>query len=247
VEPAAVFGWRSRGGSLRLEAAPSILMMGVPQLRPGSPPVRIFVQPTDYENSDHSTAQTVQAMCAGIHRASRDDFFRGCAHAVPYRYKGEALAPAAQLQRLPAASRQKAAVAIADWWFCKHFIRFVQDQALTRRLLGYSDALEALMEPAVMIRCEQPEGDCDDFTMFICALLQCQGIPWQIVTLACSRRQPGIWSHVFPRAVIGSLRLPLDASHGTYPGWSVPARDIQRMAVWGPDGNLVLPAQEEVI
>jgi hypothetical protein len=83
--------------------------------------------------------------------------------------------------------------------------------------------------------------------MMICALLECQRIPWEIVTLACSRKQPGIWSHVFPRAALGDLRLPLDASHGAYPGWSVPSRDIQRMAVWDSSGNLVTAPQEEVI
>ncbi len=222
-------------------------MMGAPQLRLGSPPVRIFVQPSDYLNTDRSTTQTVRAMVAGVHRASRDELFRGAALAVPFRYRGHMAMPAAQFANLPAASRQQAAVAIADWWFAKHFIRFVQDQDLTRKLLGYSDALEALVEPAVMIRCTEPAGDCDDFTMMICALLECQRIPWEIVTLACSRKQPGIWSHVFPRAVLGDLRLPLDASHGAYPGWSVPSRDIQRMAVWDSSGNLVTAPQEEVI
>ncbi len=46
------------------------------------------------------------------------------------------------------------------------------------------------------------------------------------------------------------MRLPLDASHGHYPGWSVPASDITRMAVYDSRGNLVSPgglAEDEEI
>jgi len=219
-------------------------MMGVPDLRPGSPPVQIFREPMPYWDSDASTPRTVKAMVAGVHRAAHDEFFRGAAHAVPFRWRGTLALPAFQFRQLPAASLEQAACAIADWWFTKHFIRFVQDQDITRKLLGVSDALEALIEPAVMMRCLHPEGDCDCFTMFLCALLESQHIPWEIVTVACSRKQPGVWSHVFPRAVLADLQLPLDASHGTYPGWSVPSRDIQRMAVWDRNGDLVTPEQE---
>lgn len=222
-------------------------MMGAPQLRPGSPPVQVLVQPSNYLDTNSSTLQTIQAMTAGVHRGSRDPFFCGAARAVPFRFRGSLAMPAAQFQNLPAASRNQAAAAVADWWFAKHFIKFVQDQEITAKLHGYADALEALIEPAVMIRMVQPEGDCDCFTMFLCALMECQGIAWEIVTLACSRRQPGVWSHVFPRAVLGKLRMPLDASHGQYPGWSVPARDIQRMAVWDRNGEQVTRPEQEVI
>lgn len=222
-------------------------MMGAPQLRPGSPPVRIFVEPMPYEDSNRSTAITIQRMCQLIQHSARDTFFRGAAHAVPYRWRGSPAMPAAQFQHLDPASRQCVMVATADWWFTKHFIHFVQDQGLVQKLTGLPEALEGLMSPEVLIRCVEPEGDCDDFTMFLGSLLQCQGIDWEIVTLACSRRQPGVWSHVFPRAVIGNMRMPLDASHGSFPGWSVPGRDIQRMAVWDRNGQLVTPPQQEVI
>ena len=45
-----------------------------------------------------------------------------------------------------------------------------------------------------------------------------------------------------------NFALPMDASHGKYPGWSVPQRDIQRMQVWNSDGDPVSQqAAEEVI
>jgi hypothetical protein len=222
-------------------------MMGAPQLRPGSPPVRMIVEPMPYEDSNRSTAITIERMCQLIHHSARNPFFGGAAHAIPYRWRGSPAMPAAQFQELDPASRQRVMVATADWWFVKHFIRFVQDQGLVQKLTGLPEALEGLIAPEVMIRCVEPQGDCDDFTMFLCCLCECQGIEWEIVTLACSRRQPRIWSHVFPRAVIGNMRMPLDASHGAYPGWSVPSRDIQRMAVWDRNGQLVTPPQQEVI
>ena len=234
-------------------------MNGAPQLRPGSLPQRPLISPDlprgvliiaedmPYEDSNASTEKTVQRMCEHIHRASRDPYFAGAAHAIP-RVWARNPTPVTQFQSLPAASRYLAGVAIADWWFAKHFIKFVPDQEITRKLLGYPDALEALISPEVMIRAIHPEGDCDCFSMFLCCLMQCQSIPWELCALACSRRQPGVWSHIFPRAALGSaFRLPLDASHGTYPGWSVPSRDIQRMAVWDQSGNLVTPPQGEVI
>jgi len=179
-------------------------------------------------------------MCQLIRSSAADTYFSGAAKAVPYMF-GKRAALETGLQRLDRASREAATRAIACWWFAKHFITFETDQSMVRRLIGDPASLEGLMSPAVMIRCTDPIGDCDCFTMFICALCECLGVRWQIVTLACSRRQPGIWSHVYPRAICGPLHLALDASHGRYPGWSVPARDIQRVAVWDRDGDLVVP------
>ncbi len=212
------------------------------------------MEPMPYWDSNASTAITVQRMCQLIHKSARGARFAGAAAAVPFLW-GRMQSPVLQLQNMDFVTRKVAAVCIADWFFAKHLIHFVHDQELTKRLLGRPDALEALMAPEVMIEIAWPdraEGDCDCFSMFTCALLECQRIPWEIVTLMCSPKQPGIWSHVYPRAVIGGpaggMRLPLDASHGKYPGWSVPARDIERMQVWGMDGRPVgQQAQEEVI
>ena len=224
-------------------------MNGAPQLRFGSPPVMVQVQPSRYWDTESSTAQTIKAMCAGIHRSVSDEQIRTAARLVPSVW-GRVGSPAVAFQHIDRASREMAGVAIADWWFAKHFIHFVQDAALVLRLAGLQDALEALTDPTVMIREVHPQGDCDCFTMFLCALMQAQHIPWEIVTLACSPRQPGVWSHVFPRAVIGGLYLPMDASHGKYPGWSVPSRDIQRLQVWDASGNPIsgpVSVDEEVM
>jgi len=215
-------------------------MLGAPHLRPGSPPVRVIVEPSRYWDSDDSTAQTVRAMCGLIHRSARNDQFRTAARVIPPKWRGVNLAPVTMFQHLGAEDRKRAAVAIADWWFVKHFTRFVQDDSILRKLLNKADGLEALIEPAVMLHCERPEGDCDDFTMFLCALAECQGLRWDIVTLACSARQPGVWSHVFARVHLSdTFALPMDASHGKFPGWSVPGRDISRVQIWNRDGEPV--------
>jgi hypothetical protein len=220
---------------------PLILMLRAPQLRAGSPPVRVVIEPSAWWDTESSTAQTIGRMCEGIRRAAADPYFSGAARAIPWRSNGLLLAPATLLQQVPAASRQQAGVAIADWWWVRHFIHFTEDSRILAKLGGDPNALEALIDPAVMIRMVHPEGDCDCFSMFLAGLLECQGLDWQIVTLACSRRQPGIWSHVFPRLVLDGLYIPLDASHGKFPGWSVPARDIQRFQAWDKNGDPVNP------
>jgi hypothetical protein len=188
-------------------------------------------------------------MCAGIRRGAADPFVRGMAHAIAYRNQGALMLSANLLQQLPEESRKAASVAVALWWWTKGFIKFVEDAQLVAKLAGLHEALELLTDPSVMAREVWPQGDCDCFTMFLCALMECWGLKWDIVTLAASRRQPGIWSHVFPRVHLAdNFALPMDASHGKYPGWSVPQRDIQRMQVWNSDGDPVSQqAAEEVI
>ena len=224
-------------------------MGGVPQLRPGSPPVQVHVQASNYQDTDSSTAQTVRVMSGLIARSAGDQFLCGMARGAVPKNKGRLLASANLFQLLPAASREAAAAAVCLWWATKDFIKFVEDTRLTDKLAGLENALEALTEPSVMAREMWPQGDCDCFTMFLCALMECWGLRWDIVTLMCSRRQPGVWSHVFPRVHLAdNFALPMDASHGKYPGWSVPARDIQRMQVWDRDGDPVAhQAQGEVI
>jgi hypothetical protein len=208
--------------------------MPAPQLVPGSPPVTLQRQPAGHLDNDQATAATIQAMCRLIHGAAADPYFAQCARAVPSRWC------------LPATTGARA-VAAGDWAFAKHFLKFVQDAALCQILAGEGDALEGLFDPRLLIRSVQPAGDCDDYTMFLCALLECQGIQWEIVTVAADRSEPGRWSHVYPRAVVGGRRLALDASHGKAPGWEVPAYDVQRFQAWGPDGqHIAAPVRGDV-
>ena len=126
----------------------------------------------------------------------------------------------------------------AAFWWPKHRIRFVQDDALIQSLLNERDQLELLVTPPVMVRSSKPQGDCDDFTMMVCALLKVLGVGFEIVTVAADGYDPSKFSHVFCRAVLSDgSRIPLDASHGKYPGWCVPTSRTYRVQVWDEAGN----------
>lgn len=178
-------------------------------------------------NSDQATAQTIGIMCRHIEDASRDPLVRRAAVDAPLRFRGG-----------PAPSLNSAVnLASSDWWWVKHALQFIHHEYLIRQWLHEADQLQLLIPPEVVLRMREPQGDCAVFTMLVCALLRCQGIPYEVVTVATNAGEPRVFSHVYARAVIGDLRLPLDASHGDYPGWQVPSRDIFRIQVWDASGN----------
>ncbi len=51
-------------------------------------------------------------------------------------------------------------------------------------------------------------GDCDDQTSLLCSLLESIGIPTRTVTMKIN----GVWSHIFPAAVLPGGLLPLDTT-----------------------------------
>lgn len=134
-------------------------------------------------------------------------------------------------------------LAWAVFWFCKHNIKFVVDEAPMMRLerivpgSGYAQQ-DLLIRPDVLIRMNPREGDCDDFTMMACALLRALGVPYSIITIACGADDPSRWSHVFPMALCPAP-LALDASHGRGPGWMVPAEQTYRWQAWDADGEAI--------
>lgn len=106
--------------------------------------------------------------------------------------------------------------------------------------MGRSDELELLISPAVLARQRNRRGDCDDYTMMLCAMLGSMNVPCVIKTFKCDRKDPARWAHVCAGAILedGSL-FTLDASHGDYPGWQVPAEDIFESCVWDMNGNAI--------
>lgn len=183
-------------------------------------PVQITERQATYQNTDASTAETVQDMCGHI-RAALQDF-------VVLRIAAD----------LGGGSRREIAVAV--WTWLKRNVRFVEDEEQLWRQLGRRDELELLISPSVLVRAQDKQGDCDDFTMTACALLAARGVPPVIKTFKCSAREPWRWSHVCAGAVLedGSV-FPLDASHGEYPGWEVPARDVYQSQLWDMTGKPV--------
>ena len=168
------------------------------------------------------TKQTVDKMCEHIRNAQSDPMLQ----AVAQRVTATAQTPQQKLS--------------AVWLWVKHHIKFLHDDVLTRVLFNEGDHFELLISPPVMLRMKAPSGDCDDFTMLACALACALGFDWGIVTVACDRKRPGEYSHVYGCAwVPDGTMFPLDCSHARAPGSEIPAQDIQRKTIWNSQGRVV--------
>lgn len=195
----------------------------------GTPGVyRQSVQADLYDN-DRATRQTVEAMAQHIRYCASDPYIRWAASDA-LRTWGHISARAGGVDQ--------STVAWACWWWVKSNVRFAQDDEQLLRLLNERDQLELLITPSVMVRLESRAGDCDDFTMLLCCLLEVCGVPWRIQTVACDPSDPSRWSHVYAGCVLPDGQLvALDASHGKFPGWHIPTERTYRLQVWNQDGT----------
>jgi hypothetical protein len=181
-----------------------------------------------------ATRQTVEVMCQQIRDSARDPMVQRAALNCARAFRGGPL----YIGRDPL--HDPAALAESCWWWAKHYIRFVHHEALIRQWLNEANQLQLLISPDVLVRMEDRKGDCAIFTSLVCAFLSCLGVDWEIVTVAANPAEPGVFSHVYARAVLpGFLRLALDASHGKYPGWQVPQAHSTRTQVWDMQGRPV--------
>jgi hypothetical protein len=192
------------------------------------------------EDPDTATQQTVQEMCRQIAAASRDPPVRRIAFDAVRRIRGGPLWLHSGI--LPFKSAR--VMAESCWWWCKHAMKFRHHgdmfEVWSRDLGDPRTKLQLLISPDVLVRMARLEGDCAIYTMMLAAMLESLGLHWEICTAAVDRRQPTIFSHVWPRVILeDGGREPLDASHGKYPGWQVPAYDIHRLKVWDEAGREV--------
>jgi hypothetical protein len=163
-------------------------------------------------------------MCRYIRESADDPVIQAAAaHAVRYFGGG---------------SQDPAIWAWAVYWFIKHNVKFVVDEAPMFRL-GEEDNQDLLISPSVLIRMDKPQEDCDGFTMLGGAFLKALNIPFVIVTIAADPNDPARWSHVFLMAMLPGGPLNMDISHGSGPGWIVPAAHTFRWQAWDCDGNAV--------
>jgi hypothetical protein len=81
--------------------------------------------------------------------------------------------------------------------------------------------VEILIRPRDMYTMQYARmGDCDDFSMYVAALLLALGIPCNFVTIAGDESAPHIFTHVYVAAYpVEGERIVVDASHGSYCGW----------------------------
>lgn len=181
---------------------------------------------------DTATAQTVEIMCGHVRESSKDPLVKSFAVRAVESIRG---GPLWFGVKDPFSHPQLIAESI--WWFAKHGIQFVHHSEQIWKWLGETDQLQLLISPDVLVRMKRPEGDCADFSMLICALLEALGLDWELVTIKCNPKDPSLYTHVFPRVVLpNGRRETLDASHGKYPGWQVPAEHTYGIQVWDKDG-----------
>ena len=172
---------------------------------------------------ESATAQTVEKMCEYIDAGTRDSIVRNWAERAGDAYGRGATNTAAK--------------AWGSFWLAKHAVEYAHDEPRLSRM-GEPGALDLLIAPAVLVRMRKPKEDCDGFTMLICSLLRVLGVECYIVTVAADPSDPSRWSHVFALAKLeDGTYMPLDGSHGAFPGWMVPAEHIFRWQAWGMNGR----------
>ena len=198
----------------------------------------VRIQPS--ADPDQATAQTVDIMTELIHRSAADLLLKDAVLTAVKQYAmGGPLWAMRGINPFEADGALRVrAMAEAIWWYAKHQLKFVHHSKQIHVWLNETDQLQLLIEPAVLMRFPfRMEGDCAIYTMLISAMLDILGIEREIVTAAVDPRQPSVFSHVWPRAILpDGSRIALDASHGDYPGWSVPLDHRYRTQAWDANG-----------
>jgi len=128
--------------------------------------------------------------------------------------------------------------------YVKRLIRFQSDERTAEPLeshlaqagMGAYPVIEVLIRPRDMVTWRSDTGtgqvgDCDDYAMLTATLLLAKGIDASFVTVAADPRQPGNYSHVYVAAFQQGNRIPMDTSHGEYPGWEV-SDHVTRRTEW---------------
>jgi hypothetical protein len=133
------------------------------------------------------------------------------------------------------------------WGLIKPRMRFRQDTDIANDLqahdpYGKRDLVETFISPVNQAKLIELRGsgveDCDGFTMYGASLLTALGVP--VTMCAVSAEQPGVYSHVYLVAYWNAMRIPLDLSHGPYPGWECP--NMGRLREWPVTADTIRPS-----
>lgn len=136
----------------------------------------------------------------------------------------------------------KQAIIARAYGHVRDAIRFQNDEISGAGLDGVPpDLIEFIIRPVDMAHYVSEGiaiGDCDDFSSYLSALLATQGISSKFCTVAADERAFDQFSHVYCVAYVDGKRIPLDASHGDYPGWEVDQeRRVGRKQEWSTTGG----------
>ena len=131
------------------------------------------------------------------------------------------------------------------WKLIKPSIKFKQDtdtakdldlSAAEKKKWPAEDLVEVFIRPVDQSMLIGLRGvgveDCDGFTMYGACLLTALGIPCALVTVAADSERPREFSHIYVAAYWNGMRIPLDFSHGEYPGWECPSTRKREWPVW---------------
>lgn len=180
--------------------------------------MELFVIP-EGESVDVATDRTVRLMAMFAADASFDPEVRKCAQVALRLARG--CGPLG--------------LALGVWMWLKHSIRFRRDEVTMRRL-GVGQHHDLVIDPRVVVRMHAPAEDCDGFVTFGAALLRVLGVPFYFAAAATEPHEPWRWSHTWLAIPWSGGLVDLDASHGRYFGWGVPADRRFRFALWSSEG-----------
>jgi hypothetical protein len=117
------------------------------------------------------------------------------------------------------------------WQKIKSGIKFQHDEKTAAKLAiddrhKIPDVVEVVIRPVdqslLMRRMGHGVEDCDGFVGYAACVLTRAGIPCKFVTVSAEPEEPNRFSHIYLAAYIDGERIPLDFSHGPYPGWECP-------------------------
>jgi hypothetical protein len=137
------------------------------------------------------------------------------------------------------------------FWLDKGRVGFQRDELLATPVASTLDGpvVEVLIRPRDLADMANPLEDCDGFSSLIAARARAAGIPCSFVTIAADARQPDRYSHVYLACYRDGQRIPLDVSHGPYPGWEAP-NVYGKKKEWpidGPDWDTLLLAAAVIV
>ena len=141
-------------------------------------------------------------------------------------------AVAAIVRHVPQHNRLAEAAAVFNW--ARRNIRFTSD----------TKGVETLRSPDETLRVGI--GDCDDFVILICSLLESVGHTMRIITVASDPRDPSIFTHVYPEDYIRGRWVALDAARRNPLVGKRPSR-IFRVRAWEMDGSYFDLAPQEYL
>lgn len=124
-------------------------------------------------------------------------------------------------------------------------MRFVSDEttgAAWDETYRWRPLVEALIRPVDQAWLSNPQGDCDDFSMYGAAQLAARGVPCSFATVAADDSDPSAYSHVYlvayPQSgMYAGQRVPMDLSHGHALGWEC-ANRFGKFREWPVTGGV---------